>query len=83
VQRRGTTSPDRWVRLPEDDLFRLDARRLRFTAAGWAPLIDPLRPGHHVITVEAAGSDPGRPSFDDVGTMQLDVGGGHGHGGHH
>jgi hypothetical protein len=82
VSRSFTLSPDRWARLPEEDLFRLDARSLHFTAAGWAPLIEPLRPGHHVITVEAAGSDPGRPEFDDFGTMQLEVRGRRGHGGH-
>jgi hypothetical protein len=82
VRRYRTTSPDVKVRLPEDDLFRLDARSLRFTADGWAPLIEPLRPGRHVISVRAAGSDPGRPSFDDFGTMQLEVRGHRGHGHH-
>ncbi len=80
VRRYRTTSPDLRVRLPEDDLFGVDARSLRFTAAGWAPLIEPLRPGHHVISVRSAGSDPGRPSFDDFGTMQLEVRGRRGHG---
>jgi hypothetical protein len=80
VSRFRTTAPDLKVRLPEDDLFGVDARWLRFTADGWAPLIEPLRPGHHVISVRSAGSDPGRPSFDDFGTLQLDVGRGHGHG---
>jgi hypothetical protein len=83
VNRYRTPSPDLRVRLPEDDLFGVSARSLRFTADGWAPLIEPLRPGHHVISVRSAGSDPGRPSFDDFGTLQLDVGGRHGHGGHH
>jgi hypothetical protein len=80
VSRYRATSPDLRVRLPEDDLFGVDARSLRFTADGWPPLIEPLRRGHHVISVRSAGSDPGRPSFDDFGTLQLDVGGRHGHG---
>jgi hypothetical protein len=69
----GTADPCIRVRLPEDDLFGVDASTLRFTADGWAPLIEPLRPGHHVISVRSAGSDPGRPSFDDYGTLQLEV----------
>ena len=77
VRRYRTTSPDLRVRLPEDDLFGVDARSLRFTADGWAALIEPLRPGHHVISVRSAGSDPGRPSFDDFGTLQLGVRGHH------
>jgi hypothetical protein len=80
VRRFRTLTPDIRVKLPDDDLFGVDASSMRFTADGWAPIIEPLRPGHHVITVHAAGSDPGRPSFDDFATMQLDVGG-HGH--HH
>jgi hypothetical protein len=73
VSRYRTLSPDLRVKLPEDDLFDVDARSLRFTADGWAPLIEPLKPGHHVITVRSAGTFPGNPGFDDTGTMQLDV----------
>ena len=80
VRRYRVTSPDLRVRLPEEDLFGVDAASLRFTANGWAPLIEPLRPGHHVISVRSAGSDPGRPSFDDFGTLQLEVRGRRGHG---
>lgn len=73
VSRYRTLTPDLRVKLPDDDLFGVDARSTRFTADGWAPIIEPLRPGHHVISVRSAGSDPGRPSFDDFGTMQLEV----------
>ena len=51
------STPDRKVRLPEDDVFGLDARSMRFTADGWAALISPLPPGHHVITVRSARRD--------------------------
>jgi hypothetical protein len=74
VERYRYQSPDHKVRLPEDDLFGVDARSLRFSADGWAPLIEPLRPGHHVITVRSAGVIPGGgPPFDDTGTLQLEV----------
>jgi hypothetical protein len=67
-------SPDAKVRLPEDDLFRLDARSMRFTADGWAALIEPLAPGHHVITVRSAGAFPGTGEPVDVTyTLQLEV----------
>ena len=67
-------SPDAKVRLPEDDLFDLDARTMRFTSDGWAALIDPLRPGHHVITVRSAGALPGSGEpFDVTATLQLEV----------
>jgi hypothetical protein len=66
-------SPDRKVRLPEDDLFGLDATSMRFTADGWAALIEPLAPGHHVITVRSAGELPGVGSVDATATLQLEV----------
>jgi hypothetical protein len=59
VSRYRYQTPDRKVRLPEDDLFEVDADQLRFTADGWAPLIEPLKPGHHVITIVTAGEFPG------------------------
>ncbi|MEA2247034.1 MAG: hypothetical protein QOH46_1563 [Solirubrobacteraceae bacterium] len=82
VMRYRYQSPDQKVRLPENDLFDVDARSLRFSADGWAPLLEPLAPGHHVITVRSAGVIPGGgPPFDDIGTLQLEVlgRGGHGH----
>jgi len=67
-------SPDAKVRLPEDDLFDLDARSMRFTADGWAALIEPLAPGHHVITVRSAGAFPGSGEpFDFTYTLKLTV----------
>ena len=67
-------SPDTKARLPEDYLFGLDARSMRFTADGWAALIEPLTPGHHVITVRSAGEFPGSGGpIDAIATLQLEV----------
>jgi hypothetical protein len=66
-------SPDRKVRLPADDLFDLDATSMRFTADGWAALIEPLARGHHVITVRSAGEVPGLGPVDATATIQLEV----------
>jgi hypothetical protein len=51
VSRHRVQSFGRKVRLPDDDLFGVDADRLRFTADGWAPLIAPLKPGHHTVAL--------------------------------
>jgi hypothetical protein len=69
-----TQSPDQKVRLPDDDLFGVGARTMRFTADGWAPLIKPLPPGDHVITVHVAGEYEGSGGrFEDFITMNLTV----------
>jgi hypothetical protein len=66
-------SPDRKVRLPEDDVFGLDARSMRFTADGWAALIEPLRPGHHMIAVRSARKTFDGNLIDSTGTLRLEV----------
>jgi hypothetical protein len=64
----------RKVRLPDDDLFGVDADRLRFTADGWAPLIAPLKPGHHTVAFHVIGEFEGSGGvIDATGTMQLEV----------
>ena len=74
VDRYRVQSNDRKVRLPEDDLFGVDASTLRFTADGWAPLIEPLPPGHHEITIHVVGEFAGSDGpVDVIGTLQLDV----------
>ncbi len=73
INRYRVQSPDRKVRLPEDDIFGLDARSMRFTADGWAALIEPLRPGHHVITVRSAGKTFDGNPIVSTGTLRLEV----------
>ena len=74
VSRHRVQSFDRKVRLPEDDLFGVDADRLRFTADGWAPLIAPLKPGHHTVAFHVIGEFAGSGGvIDATGTMQLEV----------
>ena len=74
VSRYRYQTPDHKVRLPEDDLFGLDADKLRFGADGWAPLIEPLRPGRHVITIVASGEFPGSDGpVTLTGILNLEV----------
>ena len=74
VSRHRVQTFDRRVRLPEDDLFGVDATSMRFSADGWAPLIEPLKPGHHVVAIRVAGEFPGSGGPIDVTLpMQLEV----------
>jgi hypothetical protein len=74
VSRHRVQTFDRRVKLPEDDLFGVDASSLRFGADGWAPLIEPLAPGHHVVSVRVVGEFPGSGGPIDVTLpMQLEV----------
>ena len=74
VDRFRYQTPDHKVRVPEDDLFGVDADTLRFSADGWAPLIKPLSPGHHVVAIRVAGEFPGSGGPIDVTLpMQLEV----------
>ena len=73
IGRYRVQNPDRKVRLPEDDIFGLDASSMRFTADGWAALIDPLPPGDHVITVRSAGTTFDGNPIDSTGTLRLEV----------
>jgi hypothetical protein len=74
VSRHRVQSFGRKVRLPDDDLFGVDADRLRFTADGWAPLIAPLKPGHHTVAFHVIGEFEGSGGvIDATGTMQLEV----------
>jgi hypothetical protein len=66
-------SRDRRVSLPVDDLFGTDASAANFSADGWAPLLEGLQPGHHVITVRIIGTYPGGGPVDATGTMNLEV----------
>ena len=59
VNRYRYQTPDHRIRVPEDDLFGVDADTMRFSADGWAPLIEPLDPGKHVIKLVASGEFPG------------------------
>ncbi len=74
VSRHRVQTFDRRVKLPEDDLFGVDATSMRFSADGWAPLIKPLSPGHHVVAIRVAGEFPGSGGPIDVTLpMQLEV----------
>ena len=74
VSRYRYQTPDRKVRLPEDDLFGVDADTLRFGADGWAPLIEPLKPGRHVITIVTSGEFPGSEGpVTLTGILNLEV----------
>jgi hypothetical protein len=74
ASRHRVQSFDRRVKLPEDDLFGVDAGSLRFTADAWAPLIEPLKPGHHVVAIHVVGEFPGSAGVVDVTIpMQLEV----------
>ena len=74
VSRYRYQTPDRRVRLPEDDLFGVDATSLRFGADGWAPLIEPLKPGRHVIEIVTSGEFPGSEGpVTLTGILNLEV----------
>jgi hypothetical protein len=74
VSRHRVQTFDRRVKLPEDDLFGVDASSMRFGADGWAPLIKPLKPGDHVVAIRVAGEFPGSGGPIDVTLpMQLEV----------
>jgi hypothetical protein len=74
VSRFRYQTPDHKVRVPEDDLFGVDADTMRFSADGWAPLIEPLEPGHHVIEIVASGEFPGSDGVVTLtGILNLEV----------
>jgi hypothetical protein len=46
-------SPQRTVRLPEDNILGVPQQTVTFTAYGWVVLVRNLRPGRHTIVSEA------------------------------
>ena len=52
-RRYEVVSPQRTVRLPEDNILEVPAQTVTLTAAGWVVLVRDLRPGRHTIVARA------------------------------
>ena len=50
-------SPQRTVRLPDDNILGVQAQPVTLTAYGWVVLVRNLRPGRHTIVSEAQYAD--------------------------
>jgi hypothetical protein len=54
-------SPQRWVRLPADNIAGLPAGPATFVAHAWAAVVHGLRPGLHTVTMEIVNPEFGDP----------------------
>ena len=52
-RRYAVSSPQRTVRLPEDNILGVPPQTVTLTAAGWVVLVRNLRPGRHTIVTKA------------------------------